>query len=184
MPNSMNDPCACTYVSICVDLCVFSLLCLVHACVHGCTCSEFLPLCSCSSTHDAMIAIELPIGLCSTKVEQCMGVLVGLLRLTSFLLRERGETECIDREIGFLFFFPVLMDQRMSLRFCIRFVFLFFFHLYLSERSYKKCSLACHFFYKCRPVVMTMIMPRCAKISCVELQLYMCSGRVISGGGW
>lgn len=37
--------------------------------------------------HCAAIAIELPIGLCSTEVEPGMGALVGLLCLTSFLLR-------------------------------------------------------------------------------------------------
>lgn len=98
MPKSMNEVC----VRVQVHMCWFMLLCLVHACMHRCTCSEFLPQCSCSNTYCAAIAIELPIGPCSTKVEQRTGALVGLLRLTSFLLRAERRNASTERS-GFFF---------------------------------------------------------------------------------
>lgn len=53
----------------------------VHVGVRGWTCSEFLPLRSCSNTHcveAAAAAVELPRGLCSAKAAEVYGRFGGL----------------------------------------------------------------------------------------------------------
>lgn len=156
-------------------MCWFMLLCFVHACVHGCMCSEFLPLCSCSNTYCAAIAVELSIGLCSTKVEQCMGVLEGLLRLTSFLLR--AERDGMHRRRDQVSFFPVQMDQRTCFGFCIRFAF---FHLWSPEKSYKNVAWHATFVFNVGFCHEHDYGQMCENLSCIEFLLYMYSGKIIS----
>lgn len=85
MPKSMNEVCVCACVRSCG---------LLHASVLGTCLRAWMPVFRISSPvqlfkhiqYCAVIAVELPIGPCSAKVEQHTGALVGLLRLISFLL--------------------------------------------------------------------------------------------------
>lgn len=64
-----------------------------------------------------------------------MGASAGLLRLISLLLH--AERDGMHRRRDQVSLFPVLMDQRMCLGFCIHFTF---FHLWPSEKSYKNVA--------------------------------------------
>ena len=126
MPKSMNEVCVC--VCVCVSVCVCVGSCgLLHASVLGTCLRAWMHVFRISSPvqlfkhiqHCAVKAVELPIGPCSAKVEQHTGALVGLHRLISFLLC--AARDGMHRRRDQVSFFPVLMDQRTCLGFCIRF---------------------------------------------------------------